>query len=369
MSHDLCGRLLCLNGDVLGRRYRVIEDCSSGGFSNVYICRDIRIRRDVIIKVYKAQHYYRDAALREVAIMRALNKLDPCEEHFIRCFGSFKHNGHVCVVFERFGPTLFDAFEMRGFKPLNSFALRSIMNQLCNALKVLHENGIIHTDLKLENILLPVGFDALKCFDLQPPNSDAPSDCGSGYEEISISVMDHKGGDRGEIENERPGIDIRLIDFGSFAKSDKWHRNLATTRQYRAPEILMGAQWGIECDIWSLGCILVELATGSIEFDSKNDLEHLFLIQHMISPMPENMCRNTSIQQIRNALCGNLINPNVFDEETKNNMMAKPTLYELLKFDEDLCDIALKMLNTDPLKRPTVNQILEHNFFKNFNVY
>ena len=56
--------------------------------------------------------------------------------------------------------------------------------------------------------------------------------------------------------------DIKVIDFGSATFSDQYHSTIVSTRHYRAPEVILGLGWSFEADIWSIGCILVELVTG-----------------------------------------------------------------------------------------------------------
>ena len=56
---------------------------------------------------------------------------------------------------------------------------------------------------------------------------------------------------------------IKVIDFGSATFSDQYHSTVVSTRHYRAPEVILGLGWSFEADIWSIGCILVELVTGS----------------------------------------------------------------------------------------------------------
>ena len=55
-----------------------------------------------------------------------------------------------------------------------------------------------------------------------------------------------------------------MIDFGSATFSDAYHSSIVSTRHYRAPEIILGLGWSFPCDIWSVGCILVELITGAV---------------------------------------------------------------------------------------------------------
>ena len=55
---------------------------------------------------------------------------------------------------------------------------------------------------------------------------------------------------------------IKVIDFGSATFKDQYHSSVVSTRHYRAPEVILGLGWSFPCDMWSVGCILVELATG-----------------------------------------------------------------------------------------------------------
>lgn len=59
-----------------------------------------------------------------------------------------------------------------------------------------------------------------------------------------------------------PSNRIKVIDFGSATFTDAYHSSIVSTRHYRAPEIILGLGWSFPCDIWSVGCILVELITG-----------------------------------------------------------------------------------------------------------
>lgn len=73
--------------------------------------------------------------------------------------------------------------------------------------------------------------------------------------------------------------DIRLIDFGSATFDDEYHSSVVSTRHYRAPEIILGLGWSFPCDLWSIGCILVEFYTGDALFQTHDNLEHLAMMQ------------------------------------------------------------------------------------------
>lgn len=78
------------------------------------------------------------------------------------------------------------------------------------------------------------------------------------------------------------GSDIRLIDFGSATFEDEYHSSVVSTRHYRAPEIILGLGWSYPCDIWSIGCILVEFFTGDALFQTHENLEHLAMMEAVL---------------------------------------------------------------------------------------
>jgi serine/threonine protein kinase len=83
---------------------------------------------------------------------------------------------------------------------------------------------------------------------------------------------------------------IRIIDFGGATYQDESHTEIINTRQYRAPEVILGkmiyyegsCQWDEKSDIWSMACILVELYSGELFFPTHNNFEHLCLIEKAI---------------------------------------------------------------------------------------
>lgn len=98
---------------------------------------------------------------------------------------------------------------------------------------------------------------------------------------------------------------IHLIDFGSATAERDYHANVVSTRHYRAPEIILGESdhddhkalrtdlilgtglgWSYPCDVWSIGCILVEFVTGEALFQTHENLEHLAMMVQVFGRMP-----------------------------------------------------------------------------------
>ena len=129
---------------------------------------------------------------------------------------------------------------------------------------VLHDLNLIHTDLKPENILLVK--NAYQTFTY---NRTIPS---------SSSAISRNARPRRVLLDS----EIRLIDFGSATFDDEYPSSVVSTRHYRAPEIILNLGWSFPCDIWSIGCILVEFFTGDALFQTHDNLEHLAMMEAVI---------------------------------------------------------------------------------------
>lgn len=127
----------------------------------------------------------------------------------------------------------------------------------------MHDLNLIHTDLKPENILL----------------------CDSAYQTFTYNrrIPSSSTGVNRQATQRRVLLDteIRLIDFGSATFQDEYHSSVVSTRHYRAPEIILGLGWSFPCDIWSIGCILVEFYTGDALFQTHDNLEHLAMMENV----------------------------------------------------------------------------------------
>lgn len=85
-----------------------------------------------------------------------------------------------------------------------------------------------------------------------------------------------------------------MIDFGSATFEQDYHSAIVSTRHYRAPEIIMGLGWSYPCDIWSIGCILVEFFTGEALFQTHDNIEHLAMMESVLGPIPTHMIHSAS---------------------------------------------------------------------------
>lgn len=89
---------------------------------------------------------------------------------------------------------------------------------------------------------------------------------------------------------------IKLIDFGSSCISSKRSYTYIQSRFYRSPEVLLGLKYTHKIDIWSLGCVLVELHTGEPLFGGKDQLDQMFRIVTLLGLPPIEMIESSPRQ-------------------------------------------------------------------------
>jgi len=82
--------------------------------------------------------------------------------------------------------------------------------------------------------------------------------------------------------------EIKIIDFGGATFADEHHSDIINTRQYRAPEVILGCcKWNELSDVWSIGCIIMELYSGELFFPTHENYEHLAMIEKTSGMIPK----------------------------------------------------------------------------------
>ncbi|XP_051485759.1 dual specificity protein kinase CLK1-like [Apus apus] len=331
------GHPICQTGDILCARYEVVATLGEGTFGQVVECIDHKEQgRHVAVKIIKEADGSSEEAFAEVRVLRYLRALDPSStQHCVQMLDWFEHRGHVCIVLELLGLSTFDFMKENGFLPFRLDHIRQMAYQICQAVNFLHVNKLTHTDLKPENILL------------------ASSD---STEEYNPSL---------KCQERRPKHpDIRVGDFGSTTRDDEHHSTVVTTRPFRAPEVILALGWSQPCDVWSIGCILLEYYLGSPIFPVNEDKEHLAMMERILGPLPSDM-----IKQSRKR--GYFHQDRVhLDERSSAGRYVSRWCKPLKAFmtndgddHENLFDLIEKMLRYDPAERITLGEALKHPFF------
>ncbi|XP_003214750.2 homeodomain-interacting protein kinase 3 isoform X1 [Anolis carolinensis] len=199
--------------------YEVLDFLGRGTFGQVVKCWKRETNEIVAIKILKNHPSYARQGQIEVSILARLSTENADEFNFVRAYECFQHRNHTCLVFEMLEQNLYDFLKQNKFSPLQLKVIRPILQQVATALKKLKSLGLIHADLKPENIML--------------------------------------------VDPVRQPYRVKVIDFGSASHVSKTVcSTYLQSRYYRAPEIILGLPFCEAIDMWSLGCVIAELFLG-----------------------------------------------------------------------------------------------------------
>lgn len=270
----------------LKSRYRVLHLLGDGAFGRVLLTEDIKKGRKAAVKVIRNVDKYVRNAKRESEILKDLSAArssHPFAQLCVRMYDVFWHQDEFfCMSFEVLGPSLYDCLKRNSYRGFWMQDIRSITEQCLQAFCFLHgQLSLTHTDLKLENILFQ--------------SSEAPVPASFPREAFWQKMQGARTSrDKGTPYTRPASTRIKLIDFGNATYELEHHSSIINTRQYRAPEVILGAGWDEHSDLWSLGCILMELYTGELLFRTHDSLEHLQLMQKTADKFPSSMLAKAS---------------------------------------------------------------------------
>lgn len=344
----------------LTERYSIVKLLGQGTFGKVVQAYDRRRNADVAIKIIRSVQKYRDASRIELRVLSTLACNDKHNRNkCIHLRDTFDFRNHICIVTDLLGQSVFDFLKSNTFVPFPSTHIQQFARQLFTSVAFLHDLNLIHTDLKPENILLVQNHYQTFTYNRNIPSSSNTNPRSAKFRRVLLDP------------------EIRLIDFGSATFDDEYHSSVVSTRHYRAPEIILNLGWSFPCDIWSIGCILVEFFTGDALFQTHDNLEHL--------AMMEAVC-NTPIDKalVRQVTSGRGSNKNSAaayfrrqqldypqsdtPRSSRKFVKAMKPLHEIIpahnEFNRKFLDLLKKIFVYDPKKRITAHQALQHDWFK-----
>ena len=150
-----------------------------------------------------------------------------------------------------------------------------------------------------------------------------------------------------------------MIDLGSSCFVDERVYTYIQSRFYRAPEVILGCQYGTPIDMWSFACILAELYTGYPLFPGENEQQQLLCIMEIMGEPSSNMIDKASRKKL------------FFDSRGKPRLIADSrgrkrtpgakSLSHVLKCkDKSFIDFLNKCLTWEPNLRYTAEQAMLH---------
>lgn len=289
----------------MAKRYEKINFIGEGQFATVYKARDKETDNEVAIKKIKignmqeAQDGVNRTALREIKLLQELY-----HENVIALLDVYGKDSSISLVFEIMDTDLEQILHERriwlSFAHIKSYILMTL-----KGLEYLHQNFILHRDLKPNNLLL----------------------------------------DKNNI--------LKIADFGlarTFGSPSRIYSHQVVTRWYRAPELLYGSRiYGTGVDMWAVGCILAELFKREPLFPGESDLDTLDKIINVLgTPTEKNWHGVTELPDF---------------VEFNDVSIGQPFSEKFSALQQDAIDILEKMLKLSPNERCTCTEALNMPYF------
>ncbi|XP_031304892.1 cyclin-dependent kinase-like 3 isoform X1 [Camelus dromedarius] len=283
--------------------YETLGKVGEGSYGTVMKCKHKDTGQIVAIKIFyeKPEKSVNKIAAREIKFLKQFH-----HENLVNLIEVFRQKRKIHLVFEFIDHTVLD--ELQHYcHGLESKRLRKYLFQILRAIEYLHNNNIIHRDIKPENILVS-----------------------------------------------QSGI-TKLCDFGfarTLAAPGDVYTDYVATRWYRAPElVLKDTSYGKPVDIWALGCMIIEMATGNPYLPSSSDLDLL----HKIVLKVGNLTPHLQSIFSKSPIFTGVVLPQV--QHPKSPRKKYPKLNGLL------ADIVHACLQIDPAERISSTDLLHHEYF------
>lgn len=317
-------------GEVLNNKYEVLSVLGKGSFGQVVKAKLTGHSEEdrealVAIKIIRKSTPFLNQGRQEIRILKLLQDVDSSNNFLVNMKEEFMYEGHLCIVFELLSSSLLELVGWTNSDEVQGLSLRMVhkfSHQLVCALATLRTLQVIHCDLKPENIAL-----------LHPNRAH-----------------------------------IKVLDFGSACQP--WenqvnHFPYIQSRFYRAPEILLGTPYSFPIDMWSLGCVLVELYTARPLFPGRDSIEQLYKIMEVLGPPPNNMLEQAVYLKKYFVKKGNelfLKEDYPFKARNLRELVFFKNHLEEPKHLENFLDLVTRMLVYDPNARISPAEALTHPF-------
>lgn len=236
-------------GDILDDRYRLDAQIAKGGMSTVFRGQDLRLGRSVAVKVMD-DRYADDPVFSRRFVREAQSMAQLHHPNIVDVFDFNSTADSAYLVMELIeGGTLRELLAERG--PMPPHAAAQVMRGLLTGLSVAHHQGLIHRDIKPDNVLID---------------------------------KDHR---------------IKLTDFGlvrAASESERTTDNIVGTVSYLAPEQVNGQPLSPSSDVYSAGVLLFEVLTGTTPFAGETQVSHA--MQRLTSDVPAPSSRIEGVPQL-----------------------------------------------------------------------
>lgn len=331
--------------DLLGDHREVTRILGRGSFGHVVSCYNWETRQMEAVKLINRCPRAIEYAEQEIKILKRLKVIDPDGCGIVRFYESFLHKGIICLSFEVLDQDLKayiqDVQVQSGLCGLPLVEVRAITCQMLVALDVLACNGVIHCDIKPENIMV--------------------------------------------VDRDRQPVTVKLVDFGAAQNSsDICPENLVQTLWYSSPEVMLDCPYNEAIDMWAVGVTAAEVVLGNPLYPEMNTYTMLRSIIKTQGMLPDGLLdegeqtHSYFCQEVRERPVWRLKTVEEFHSDTGYHHDEELDTFDSLDdmvamayrgkkqkaSDEELfVELIKKMLHLDPQRRLTAEDALKHPFF------
>jgi len=284
-------------------RFRRLEKLGEGTYGVVYKARDVNTGDTLALKKIRLDaedEGIPSTAIREISLLKQLQ-----HPNIVRLYDVILTDQKLTLVFEFLDQDLKKYLDSFGDNGLDSRTTKSFLQQLLHGICHCHENRVLHRDLKPQNLLI-----------------------------------------------NREG-ELKLADFGlarSFGIPVRSYTHEVVTLWYRSPEVLLGSRhYSTPIDLWSVGCIFAEIASGRPLFPGRNDSDQLLKIFKVLgTPTLDDWPGMAELPQYQ---------PNY-------TVYKRQSLGKIVPLNQNGIDLLEEFLHYDPDKRITAEKAIGHPYFR-----
>uniref|UniRef100_A0A3B4AC63 Protein kinase domain-containing protein n=1 Tax=Periophthalmus magnuspinnatus TaxID=409849 RepID=A0A3B4AC63_9GOBI len=224
-------------------KYKVLQLLGQGCFGKVAKCKNRVTKEVVAMKVMKKNQNANYFFIEELKMLQRISQLDPDTFNLIKFIEHFEFDGHQCMAFQILDRSVED--QMKKQSKFSLSEIRPMTKQLLVALLGLKTIGVMHTDIKSDNIML--------------------------------------------VDQEKHPFKVKLIDFGVAMERVEVKQGMQLQPvAFRSPEVSLGLPLSEAVDMWSLACCLIFWLVSFLGTPSEEMLnEGLLKFPHMSFILPQ----------------------------------------------------------------------------------
>ncbi|KAJ7256142.1 kinase-like domain-containing protein [Mycena haematopus] len=368
-------------GESIGndQRYTILRKLGWGSHSSIWLARDKVGNGFVAIKALTGHmtKMNEKAISWEAEALRYLS-YHPQSPHCVQLLDEFTMAGrgsagsHICFVLPVYGGDV-KALSKSRKTPFDLPTVKRITLHFLRGIAHMHNRGVIHTDIKPDNILFTTDLattDLERWMEKDPSRRHPPEMSDDGIVQAAVSQPLPMITD--ELARRATYV---LCDFGCAAVSTLHDDREITTIPFRAPEVFLGGKWDLPADIWSIGCLIYQLVVSDPLFkwcvhkefnltEVENMLYHMILHSGELSFRAKQLSICPLAGEYFDGTCMSAEErPPIFEWPLERIMCAKNTAIPSADISA-IIKLMSRCLRLNPNDRATAEELLQDPWFE-----